>query len=76
MDIYIIECTHHKYSCNQPCLTLLTSCNLITCDNYITTKVYYSTQSTILLQMGENTLKCTTKIHHKSVIHSIFLVEW
>jgi hypothetical protein len=31
MDIYTI--THCKYDYSQPCLTLLTSCISITCDN-------------------------------------------
>jgi hypothetical protein len=38
MDIYTIECTHRKYY-NQPCLTLFASCILVTCCNYITTRV-------------------------------------
>ncbi len=39
INIYTLECTHYKYNCNKPCLALLASCNLVGCDNYITTKV-------------------------------------
>jgi hypothetical protein len=39
MDIYTVEYTHYKHDYNQSCLILLTSCTLVTCDNYITTRV-------------------------------------
>jgi hypothetical protein len=39
LDIYIVKCTHHIYSYNQSCLTLLASCTLVACDNYITSKI-------------------------------------
>jgi hypothetical protein len=39
LDIYIVECTHHRYSYNQLWLILLASCILVACDNYITTKI-------------------------------------
>ncbi len=39
MNIHTIECTHHRYGYSQPCLTLLASCTLVACENYITIKV-------------------------------------
>jgi hypothetical protein len=39
MYIYTILCMHSIYSCSQPCLILLTSCILVGCNNYITTKI-------------------------------------
>jgi hypothetical protein len=34
MDLYIDECTQYIYNFGQPCLTLVTSCTLVTYDNY------------------------------------------
>jgi hypothetical protein len=39
INVYIVECIHHRYGCSQLCLTLLASCILVACDNYITTRV-------------------------------------
>jgi hypothetical protein len=40
MDICVLKCIHCKYNCSQPCSTLLTNYTLLTCDNYITTKIH------------------------------------
>jgi hypothetical protein len=39
MYVYTIQCTHCIYGYSQPCLTLLTSCTLIACNNYITIRI-------------------------------------
>jgi hypothetical protein len=34
MDLYTNECTQYIYNFGQPCLILVTSCTIITYDNY------------------------------------------
>jgi len=51
INIYTIECTHHKYYCSQPCLILLASCILVACGNYITIKVNVKIQSVTILPL-------------------------
>jgi hypothetical protein len=63
---YKIQCTHYICGCNQPCLTLLTSCILVACNNYITTKINLITNQWLLCN------KCTTlnnTYNHATCIH-------
>jgi len=39
MDLYINECTLYIYNFDQPCLTLVTSCTIITYDKYNTIEI-------------------------------------
>jgi len=48
MYIHTLQCMHCIYGCSQPCLILLTSCILITCNNYITTRINLVTNQWLL----------------------------
>jgi hypothetical protein len=48
MYIYIMQCMHCIYDCNQPHLTVLTSYTLVACNNYITIRIYLLTNQRLL----------------------------
>jgi hypothetical protein len=64
--IYTIQCTPYIYNYSQQCLILLTSCILVTCNNYITTKINLILNQQLLCN------KCTTlsnTYNHAFYIH-------
>jgi len=66
MYIYTRQCMHYIYGCSQPCLTLLTNCNLVACNNYITTRLNLIINQWLLCN------KCTTltnTYNHSICIH-------
>jgi hypothetical protein len=57
---------HYIYSCSQPCLTLLTSCILIACNNYITIKI------NLIINQWLLCIKCSilsNRYNHATCIH-------
>jgi len=78
MYIYIIQCTHYICSCNQPCLTLLRSCTLVVCNNYITTKINLITNQQLLCNKCmalSNTYDHATCIHFHHPIYMTFQLK-
>jgi hypothetical protein len=74
MYIYTIQCTHYIYDSSQPCLTLLTSCILITCNNYITTRINLVTNQQLLCNKCmtlNNTYNHATCIHFHHLIYDV-----
>ncbi len=57
---------HCIYDYSQPCLTLLTNCTLVTCNNYITTRINLFANQQLFCN------KCTTlsnTYNHATCIH-------
>ncbi len=66
MYVYTIQCMHYIYDSSQPCLTLLISCTLVACNNYITIRINLVTNQQLLCN------KCTTlnnTYSHATCIH-------
>ncbi len=66
---------HYIYGSSQPCLTLSTSCILIACNNYITTKINLVINQRLLCNKCmnlNNTYDHATCIHFHHSIHMTF----
>ncbi len=66
---------HYIYDCNQPCLTLLTSCILVTCNNYITTIINLVNNQRLLCNKCialNNTYDHATCIHFHHLTYMTF----
>jgi hypothetical protein len=78
MHIYTIYCMHSIYGWSQPCLTLLTSCTLITYNNYITTKINSITNQWLLCNKSiafNNTYDHAMCIHFHRPIYMTFQLD-
>ncbi len=66
---------HYIYDYNQPCLTLLTSCTLIACHNYITIKINLVNNQQLFCNKHtalNNTYDHATCIHFHHPIYMTF----
>jgi hypothetical protein len=75
MYIYTIQCMQCVYSYSQPCLTLLTGCILVTCNNYLTTRINLITNQWVLCNkctILNNTYDHVTCIHFHLPIYMTF----
>jgi hypothetical protein len=75
MYIYTIQCTLYTYGCSQPCLTLLTSCILVTCNNYIRIEINLITNQQLFCNKCmalNNTYNHATCIHFHRLIYMNF----
>jgi hypothetical protein len=78
MYIYTIQCTHHIYGCSQPCLTLLTSCTLVTCNNYIIIRINLITNQQLFCNKCmplSNTYDHAIGIHFYYLIYMTFQLK-